>query len=154
MLFVFLNRFVMSDPVIEWFWKLESIHDEVALDNVDALIEYLDDNECEDGDCIYLLHQAAIHNSTKCATILLDRGTNVNEIDENLWTLLHFAVLYGRVECVQLLLERGADHEFVNMDGNKPIDLCDPIRNPKTADEIRQLLNGGGQATKAAKPRK
>lgn len=100
------------------------------------------------------LHKAALRGYIEALTLLLDRGgENIDAADNDGWTPLHCAILYGHVDCVQLLLERGANRDIVNADGHKPINLCDRIDNWETAEQIEGLLQGGGQATKAAKPR-
>ena len=45
----------------------------------------------------------------KVVTLLLERGADVNKVDENGWTALMHAAEEGHVETVTLLLERGAD---------------------------------------------
>lgn len=100
------------------------------------------------------LQLAAWCGHIEALTLLLNQGgANINETDDNGRTALYSAAANGHVDCVQFLLERGANRKIADAEGRKPIHLCKLIANLETREQIRQLLNGGGQATKAAKPR-
>ena len=63
------------------------------------------------------LHDAAEYGNTEVATLLLDRGADVNARDNYDNTPLHNAVLYGNTEVATLLLDRGADVAARNNEG-------------------------------------
>lgn len=99
------------------------------------------------------VHCAAANGQTEALTLLLDRGADVDDVENEGRTPLHYAVYVGHIECVQLLLERGANREIADNIGRTTMDYWTQIVNPEIAEQIKKLLQGGGQATKAAKPR-
>ena len=59
-----------------------------------------------------------IINNPFLINYLLDRGANINYIDDcDDLTPIIYAIKYGSVICVKILLERGADHLRVNKNG-------------------------------------
>lgn len=52
---------------------------------------------------------AARYGGVECVKLLLERGANVNAVDNYRCTALMCAAASGRVECVKLLLDAGAD---------------------------------------------
>ena len=83
------------------------------------------------------------HVSTK---LLLNAGFNVNPlyiINNNVNTPLHLAVAYKPMgndnmnlltDTLEVLFDWGADHDFVNNDGNTPMDMVQ-------TDEARMILS-------------
>lgn len=61
-----------------------------------------------------LLHAAAAKGCTKTVEILLDKGTDVNDVDKSSSTPLHTAIQNGHKSVVQLLINRGADITITN----------------------------------------
>jgi len=59
--------------------------------------------------CSWSLHVAAEHGHTERVLVLLDQGTNVNQLDPNGLTALHYAAAEGHLDMVQALLDREAD---------------------------------------------
>ena len=51
----------------------------------------------------------------------LERGADVDAVDDNHSSLLHVASFYGNVEVVRLLLERGANTNVRNSEGQTPL---------------------------------
>jgi ankyrin repeat protein len=56
---------------------------------------------------------------------LIRSGANINAKNEYNQTPLHLACKYGKYDIVQKLLETGANHQALNGNGQKPIDLID-----------------------------
>ena len=78
------------------------------------------------------------------AKILIDNGANINALDCNGSTPLHNAASFKKSKVLTVLLDAGCDTEIVNDVGLKAVTLC--------GDKIcRELLEGGGVATKSAK---
>ncbi|KAH9162801.1 ankyrin repeat-containing domain protein, partial [Lactarius sanguifluus] len=57
------------------------------------------------------------------ALLLLERGVDVNALDEGCATPLHLASLHGMLEVAQLLLDHGAKVNTVNVQGQTPLHL-------------------------------
>ncbi len=72
------------------------------------------------------LHYAAWNGQAKTATLLIQKGANVNAVDTFRWTPLHWAAANDRAEVVAVLLENGADREMMTDNDNSE-------RQPKTA---------------------
>lgn len=70
---------------------------------------------------------------------------NINQVDENGWTLLHHAVIMGEFDLVQILIEKGANSNLVNFENQSPLDLA--FSNNQT-NAVRALLNSGALITK------
>ncbi|KAJ3652448.1 hypothetical protein Zmor_018410 [Zophobas morio] len=56
-----------------------------------------------------LLHLALEYNQTDIAKMLIDHGTNINQLDDMQRTPLQEAVIWGHVDLVKLLLEKGGN---------------------------------------------
>ena len=69
-----------------------------------------------------LLYIAARNGHTSICEYLINKGLNVNEIQETGSTPLHGAVYYGQINVVKLLLNYGAKTNIKNKYGHLPID--------------------------------
>lgn len=79
---------------------------------------------------------AAILPSPEVASLLLDRGADVNACQSGGFTALHAAGFNGSMELVTLLLERGADPSIQTDEGQTAADLA----REKDHEVIAQLL--------------
>lgn len=95
------------------------------------------------------LHFASRDGCTDVVRLLLVRGANVNAVACHKWRPLRLASINGHTEVVLVLLQHGANVNAVDDDGRKAIDVC-PVDN----QELKDLLMGVSQATKAAKTRR
>jgi surface polysaccharide O-acyltransferase-like enzyme len=66
------------------------------------------------------LSWAAMTGNLPAASVLLERGANVNQPNRDGSTPLHGAAFFGRDEVAALLLEKGADTTVVNQFGDTP----------------------------------
>ena len=57
------------------------------------------------GDSVTKLHLGASFGSSKIVKVLLDKGADVNAVNENQETALHLADKYGHVDVVKVLLQ-------------------------------------------------
>ena len=86
------------------------------------------------------LHVASARGHQNTVKLLLDRGVNVNQIDDNK-TPLHSACYNGHYEVVNLLIDNGADIGIVDRDGSTPLhNACQSAKSPKV---VKLLLESG-----------
>ena len=73
------------------------------------------------------LHLAVEKGLLEIASLLLDRGADINAEDHLDRTPLHIAILLGDLEMVSLLLDRGADHNKLDNDLKAPLHLASQL---------------------------
>ncbi|XP_005997066.2 unconventional myosin-XVI [Latimeria chalumnae] len=71
-----------------------------------------------------LLHLCARYDNVFAAEILIERGINVNQQDEDLWTSMHVACACDNPDIVLLLLLAGANVLLQDVNGNIPLDYA------------------------------
>ncbi|XP_066562262.1 unconventional myosin-XVI isoform X2 [Amia ocellicauda] len=71
-----------------------------------------------------LLHLCARYDNAFAAEILIERGMNVNQQDEDFWTALHVACACDNADIVLLLLLAGANVLLQDVNGNIPLDYA------------------------------
>ncbi|XP_018605596.2 unconventional myosin-XVI isoform X2 [Scleropages formosus] len=69
-----------------------------------------------------LLHLCARHDNVFAAELLMERGADVNQQDEDLWTALHVASACDSADMALLLLLAGANIMLQDINGNIPLD--------------------------------
>ncbi|XP_030642796.1 unconventional myosin-XVI [Chanos chanos] len=69
-----------------------------------------------------LLHLCARHDNVFVAEVLIERGVNVNQQDEDLWTALHVACACDHADMALLLLLAGVNVLLQDVNGNIPLD--------------------------------
>ena len=57
-------------------------------------------------------------------------------------TCLHEAALYGKIEAVHYLLQCGANPSIKNTQGLTPLDIVNHYTDPRSAQQLKQLLKG------------
>lgn len=126
------------------FWYL--VHTAAEKGSIKCMLVLLDrgvDVDTVDyGEWTPLIH-AASRGHFEMVNLLLNRGADINASGYYGETALYLAVSGGRIECVRFLLERGANRDIANIQGFKPIDICDRMNNQEIAEQMRRLLNGG-----------
>lgn len=104
----------------------------------------------EDGDTA--LHLTCLYGHLECVQLLLERGANIEEEDDEGAIPLHDACAGGFTEIVQLLLNRAIDAEHlqklldaVDSEGDTPLHHA---ARGEHVDVIRLLLTNGASHTK------
>lgn len=86
------------------------------------------------------LHQAAVTDQSAMCELLLDRGAQVDCMDDDLNTALHYSAAAGSVPSIKALLRSGADIEARQIHGLTP--LCWAVHKGRL--EAIELLIGYG----------
>jgi len=80
----------------------------------------------------------------------LNKGADVNAMDDDAWTPLNYAAFVGHKEIAELLIAAGADVNAKDDDGKTPLDWAEKVRHtdrPKTKavkKETAELLRKHG----------
>ncbi len=124
----------------------DEFHEAAKRDQVNKLQELLsaDENWLEKKDKYQRtpLHSAARYGAFLAARFLIDRGADLNVMDESGNTPLHLASIFGHDEIVDLLIQHKADIDTLNDQGQAPIYLASLYGNPES---IKLLLAGGAK---------
>lgn len=93
------------------------------------------------------LHMAVGGNFTKVASLLIERGADVNGTESRTpWMPLHTAAKVGAIDCIELLLSKGANPSIKTEKGNTPAMLARKYGHRKSAEVLEQaekaLLKG------------
>ncbi len=83
------------------------------------------------------LHSAAFYGRIEVATLLLEAGAEIDQVDANGETPLHRAAYRKQIEMVRLLIEEGATVNWRSKSGRTPMDMTDDPR-------IRRLIRSSG----------
>lgn len=93
--------------------------------------------DLHDSDGQGLLHRGAMQGSEEIATLLLEKGLDIDQRDrQHGYTPLQWAVYYNRTQMVEFLLEYGADAHIKNNRGQNALQLARDRNN----DAIAYLL--------------
>ncbi|MED6291184.1 hypothetical protein CHARACLAT_020840, partial [Characodon lateralis] len=91
-----------------------------------------------------LLHLCARHDNVFAAELLIERGLNVNQQDEDLWTALHVACVCDHADMVLLLLLAGVNVLLQDINGNIPLDYA--FEGTETSYILQKHLEENGKA--------
>lgn len=86
------------------------------------------------------LHQAAVTGQSAMCELLLDRGAQVDCVDDDLNTPLHYGSAAGSVSSIKMLLRNGADIEARQIHGLTPVSWASHKGNL----EAIEILSGYG----------
>ncbi|KAL4173341.1 hypothetical protein KRP22_008494 [Phytophthora ramorum] len=94
------------------------------------------------------LHWAASQNHSDLVKLLVQKGTQVNAIDQiNGWTALHVAVVRESVACVHILLSSGADARIKDKYGDTVVECLQAASRNKKA-KMLQLVQAARSNTR------
>ena len=88
------------------------------------------------GDNATYLHFAAGGGDIESAKLLLEKGLQINTVDDEGNTPLHMASTFGQGEMVRFLLDRGADIHAKTKRGHTPLEVADSFGPDKGAAEV------------------
>lgn len=91
------------------------------------------------------LHKVAMHQDISMVRLLLDKGANIEAVDQHKKTPLHHAVIEGFEEMVRLLLGKGANVKVQDYRGSTPLQIA----IAKGANPIIVLLLDSGAEMEA-----
>ncbi|KAM4699021.1 unconventional myosin-XVI [Discoglossus pictus] len=109
------------------FQLFDRIQDAIIHHNDKEVLQLLKDGAdphtlITSGGC--LLHLCSRYDNAFAAEILIDRGVNVNQQDEELWTPMHVACACDNPDIVLLLLLSGANVLLQDVNGNIALDYA------------------------------
>jgi ankyrin repeat protein len=87
------------------------------------------------------LHWAAVYGQEEACRLLLDRGADVNAVDDCDDTPLFWSIASGERKIVRLLLDNGASLELTNSEGRTPLQHAVYKDQEKIAALLRKRAN-------------
>lgn len=128
---------------------LTPVHIASVLDSSSCLQELLQYEEVEiDIDCVdkngrTALHFACMYGNAQCASLLIEKGANVNVKDNSKNSPLFYSSYGGHLPCISLLLKNGAKITDINSEGRSVLHAaawCGSIRACETLIEASPPL--------------
>jgi ankyrin repeat protein len=131
--------------------ELDKIETAIARNNLAALKKLVSAKNVNsrDEDGFTLAMNVVLDDETdpQLLQLLVERGADVNAVDEQRYTALHFAARDQRCELVKILLEAGAHVDAVEAMGNTPLCLCASSSRPDL-EIVKLLLQHGADQRK------
>ena len=125
-----------SHPIGDWKGVTELLLKKGA--NLNTRVKHIYDHES-----ITLLHAAARADvNAERVTFLLDKGADVDELDNEGRTALHHAAQNGEVEVIKVLLDRGAEIDALDKDNRTPLHFAATERR---TGAVKLLLQRGAK---------
>jgi ankyrin repeat protein len=114
-----------------------------------ALDEGFDVNE-PDQYGFLLVHRACANRQPEIISLLIARGSRLDDAATDGWTPLHLAAVSGAIGCPQILVQAGANPNALDNYGRTPLHLAITSGDPKVAEELieagssKNINNGRG----------
>jgi len=120
--------------------KDEAARIAVAEDDIEALERLLgegaDINAAKGTYKTTMLMEAAVRGNVRVMRLLLERGADVNMVDQDGWNALMGATVEGRLEPVKLLLEHSADVNAKNRKGETALVMATGMKHAEIKDAL------------------
>jgi ankyrin repeat protein len=111
-----------------WGFLRKTLAEAIAADDKTAIGREIKNVKAEKINNLYqgrtVLIWAAYKNNTEAVKTLLDKGADVNKVDDDKRTALMLAVDNNNLKMVQDLLENGADVNIQDKNGSKPMEVA------------------------------
>jgi len=101
----------------------------------------LDINLAEERSGNSVLHYACMFNNIELVRYLIERGSDVNKVNNYDYTPLHIACELNCDEIIKILLENSADPNILNTDSENPLMLY--VKDGKNLSIIELLIESG-----------
>lgn len=101
----------------------------------------LDINLIEEKSGNSILHYACMFNNIELVRYLIERGADVNKMNNYNYTPLHISCELNCDEIIKLLLENSADPNILNTDNENPLMLY--VKSGKNSSVIESLIEVG-----------
>lgn len=99
--------------------------EEIFLNDIKILSKREINSKLKEQNGCTLLHIASSNGYLKVLNELLNKGANVNEIDNDGWTALHMATYWNHFKAIDLLISYRADLFARTNENESILDLCD-----------------------------
>ena len=86
-----------------------------------------------------LIHRACANHAPDIVSLLIARGSKLEQRATDEWTPLHLAAVSGAAGCPRLLVGAGASPNVRDKNGCTPLYLSITSRNPEVASELIEL---------------
>lgn len=83
-----------------------------------------------------VLMEASVRGNLEAMKLLLEKGANIDMVDQDGWTALMGATVQGSLEPVKLLLEHGADVNAKNHNGDTALVMAIGMKNVEIEDAL------------------
>jgi serine/threonine-protein phosphatase 6 regulatory ankyrin repeat subunit B len=86
-----------------------------------------------------LIHRACANHKPEIVSLLIQRGSKLDETATDKWTPLHLASISGAAGCPTILIKAGAQPDVQDKNGQTPLHLSVISRSPELAIELIAL---------------
>ena len=114
----------------------------IEKDKKEEVLELLEQNENKElfsernSDSRTVLDIAALLGRHEIASVLIEKGAELNSSNSSGYTALHIAAIWGQLECVKILISSGADYSLTTRHMETVRDLASRYGNTECGTYI------------------